>query len=243
MALVPTTLQTLITAARLRCDMRTNQYLQDPEFTSYINASLAQLDAILVSKFDDYKMTSVLTGVVPGTNLIAVPADFLKFRGIAIQYNGNNADGYITLRPFAYSKRNEYNYPGTAVVNGPTQMSYRLQGQNIAIKPASLAAQWSYLLDYTPDYIPLVNPTDTLQPYMDSQLWYDYAVCDVAVKVNSMQGMVEEAQNLQLQCEQLRDHIIKLATPNRDAGEPKAVVDTRHQDGLGGYGTGYGWNW
>ena len=243
MALFPTTLQTLITAARLRCDMRTNQYLNDTEFTSHINASLSTLDGDLISKFDDYKITPVFTNVVPNTNNLAIPLDFLKFRGLDLLYDNNSPDGYITVRQHSFQKRNDKSYPGTSVAVGPTSITYRLQGQNIALLPASIAAQYTYRLWYTPDYILLVNPTDTLQPYMDSQMWFDYAICDVAVKVHTMQGMTDEAQILMAQAAELRDHIMKVSAPNRDAGEPKAVVDTRHQ-WEGNYGGGgYGSNW
>src|ERR1017187_8062239 len=110
MALVPTTLQKIITACRLRCDMRVSQYLTDPEFTSEINLSLSKLDAILISKFDSYKITAVLTTVAPNTNNIQVPADFIKFRKLDIQYNGNTQDGYLTVRPCAIQKMNERTY-------------------------------------------------------------------------------------------------------------------------------------
>jgi hypothetical protein len=93
-----------------------------------------------------------------------------------------------------------------------------------------------------PDFIQLIKPTDTLQTYMDSQMWFDYAIVDVAAKVESMQNNIDTAQLLMAQAEQLRDHIIKLSAPNRDSGEPKAVVDTRAASEFDG-GGGYGWSW
>jgi len=241
MALTPTTAQTLITALRVRCDMRTSQYLSDIELLqNFINPSLAQLDAILVSKFDDYKIASVFTSVTSNQNTLQLPVDFLKFRGLDLMYNNNNPDGYITVRQHDFMKRNDTSYPGTSVAAGPTSVTYRLQCQTILLLPAFIAGQYMYRLWYTPDFIPLVNPTDTLQPYMDSQLWYDYCIADAAAKVLLMQSMTEDAQVQMLQAETLRDHLVKLSTPNRDAGEPKAVVDTRNKwegyHGGGGYG-------
>jgi hypothetical protein len=241
-ATTPTTLQTLITAARLRVDMRTSQYLSDAEFTSHINASLAQLDSILISKFDDYKISSAITNVLTNTNLLALPNDFLKFRGLDIQYTAGSLDGYMTVRQHSFQQRNSRNYPGTAVSIGPYGVTYRLQGNNVVLLPGTIAGQYTYRLWYTPDFIQLINPTDTLQTYMDSQMWYDYAIVDTAAKVESMQNNIDTAQLLMSQAEQLRDHIIKLSAPNRDAGEPKAVVDTRASQGFDG-GGGYGWNW
>lgn len=221
--------------------MRTSQYLTDVEFTNEINLSLSKLDAILISKFDSYKITAILTNVVPNTNNVAIPSDFVKFRGLDIQYNGNTPDGYIKVRPCAFQKRDERTFPGTSVTFGPTQITYTLLGKNIVILPAALAGNFTYRLWYTPDYIPLVSATDTLQSYMDSQGWYDYAVCDVASKVATMQGMTDEAQILMGQSAEMKEHIIKLATPNRDAGDPKAIVDSR--DTYSGNFGGYGWNW
>ena len=244
MALTPTSAQTLINALRVRCDIRTSSYLSDTELlNSYINPSLAQLDAILVSKFDDYKIAFVFTSVASNQNTLALPLDFLKFRGLDLMYNNNNPDGYITVRQHDFQKRNDTSYPGTSVAVGPTSVTYRLQGQTILLLPAFIAGQYQYRLWYTPDFIPLVNPTDTLQPYMDSQLWYDYCISDAAAKVLLMQSMTEDAQVQTAQAEMLRDHLIKLSTPNRDAGEPKAVVDTRNKwEGTYG-GGGYGWSW
>lgn len=242
MALTPTTLQTMLTLLRERTNMENNQFVTDPELTTYLNNSLAVLDGILVSKFDDYKITPVFTTVTTNTNLIALPADFLKFRGLDIVYNNNSPDGYIAVKKYAFQKRNDLTYPGTSVTYGPTAICYRLMGQNVSILPAALAAQFQYRLWYTPDYIPLVNTTDTLQPYMDSQAWYEYAVVAAAVKVLAKQDL--DPSIFMAQAAELKDHLIKLSTPNRDSGEPVSVVDTRGPWG-GGYGSGggYGWDW
>lgn len=239
MAITPTTLLDIITAARLRTDMRSSQFLTDQEFTSYINASLSQLDMILVSKFNDYKINSIMTNVVANTNYIALPNDFLKFRGLDMQYNTTNPDGYITVGPHNFQKRNSFNYPGSPVTLGPSSVTYRLQGQQIVVLPSQIAPQYNYRLWYTPDFIPLVDPTDTLQPYMDSQMWFDYAVVDVAAKVATMQDQNDTGSVFMQQAELAREHIIKMATPNRDAGSPTFVVDTRDD----GDGSGYGWGW
>lgn len=236
MAVTPTTLQDIITAARLRTDMRVSQYLTDEEFTSYINASLAQLDAILVSKFDNYKLTKVMTNVTANTDQIALPNDFLKFKGLDVQI-GPFADGYYTVEPLAFQKRNDY-YQGTYPGYGPNVVRYTLEGQNVVVSPPQVAAQYNYRLWYIPDFIKLSAASDTLQPYMDSQMWFDYAVSDVATKVATMQDL-DTAQVLMAQTNELKEHMIKLATPNRDSGAPKAVVDTRYDNRFGGGGYGY----
>jgi hypothetical protein len=238
LAITPTSLQTIITAARLRIDMRNSQFLSDGEFTSLIYASLAQLDSILVSKFDDYKLISAPATVVSGGNTISLPSDFLKFRGLDMLYNSGTPDGYVSIRQHSFQKRNDNYLSGFSRVYGPMNITYRLQGNSLLILPAQIAGNYTYRLWYVPDFIPLVLPTDTLQSYMDSQLWYDYAVCDTAAKAATMQDL-PNADQLYQQAEQLRDHLIRLSTPNRDSGEPKAVVDTRYDDSIGGWG----WTW
>jgi hypothetical protein len=76
-----------------------------------------------------------------------------------------------------------------------------------------------------------------LQSYMDSQAWYEYAVVDCAIKVLAKQDL-DPATFLQQKAE-LHELIMKLSAPNRDEGEPSAMVDTRGRPG----GMGYGWDW
>lgn len=240
MSITPTTLQTIITACRLRTDFRTSQFLTDTEFTTYINQSLSQLDGILVSKFNDYKLTAVLLSV-DATGNITLPSDFLKLRGVDVFYNPNSPDGYRTVSEYQFQQRNDKIYPtagSSALLVGPFSFEFRLQGNKIHINPLQSAANYQFRIWYTPDYIPLVLPTDTLQSYMDSQSWYDYAVVDVAIKVATMQDI--DASPLMMQKQELKDMLIHLYTPNRNSGEPKAVVDTRPIGGS--WGGNYG-NW
>lgn len=243
MSLNPTTLQSLITLLRQTTNMENSQFVTDSELTSYINDALALLDAVLISKFDDYKLTEILTTIVPNTNYVSLPLDFLKFRGLDIQYNTTNPDGYTTVHEHSFQKRNDYSYPGTWLTIGPMSITYRLQGQQVVLLPAILAGQYQYRLWYTPDYIPLVNPSDTLQTYMDSQNWYQYAIAEAATFVLAKQDL--DATIFMEKSAMLKDHITKLSAPNRNSGAPKSVVDTRGPWGGGGgnQGGGYGWSW
>jgi hypothetical protein len=230
----------MISLLRARVDMKVSTYITDTDCTNYLNNSLAILDAILVSKFNDYKITPVLTSIVAGTNYLSLPPDFLNFRGLDIQYNTSNADGYLTVHQHSFQHRNNYNYPGSFAAIGPGNVTYRLQGQQVVLLPAAFAGQFNYRLWYTPDFIQLVNPSDTLQKYMDSQAWYEYAIADSAVKVLAMQGL--DPSTFERQAAELKDHLIKLATPHRNAGEPIAVVDTRGEvGGINSNWPGNGW--
>ena len=238
MAITPTTLQTLINLLRARVDMKVNQFLTDADATSYLNNSLAILDGILISKFSDYKITPTILSVGAGTNIITLPNDFVKLRGVDVYYNVGNVDGYKEMFEYSWEHRNKKLYP----VNGPSLVSpyvfeYRLQGNGIVIIPAAAAANYSYRVWYTPDYVPLVNPTDTLQTYMDTQAWHEYAIADSAVKVCAMQDL--DPSTFQMQAAELKEHIMKLSAPNRNSGEPKQVTDSRGD--FSGYPYGSFW--
>lgn len=237
MSLSPTTLSNIITDCRRRIDMKVSQFWTDLDFTQEINKSLSQLDMILISKFNDYKLNAVIVSAT-GNN-INLPSDFFKLRGLDVVFNQNDSDGYIMVQPFSFKKRNIK--PAPIVGPGyfaPHQMMYRLQGQNLSLLPASIASQYQYRLWYVPDYIPLVNSSDTLQPYMDSQSWYEYAVLDTCTKCQAAQDL--NSATFMQQKEELKEMIIKMSAPNRDAGEPACVQDTRYHSSNG---IAYGSDW
>ena len=243
MAITPTTLSTLITQLRLRTNMENNQFVTDAELTGYLNDSLCIMDSILVSKFGNYKLTKTIVSVVPGTNYITLPNDFLKFQGLDVYFNPGQADGYLKMNEYSWQERDKRVFPNGGNVGGvisPHVYEYRLEGQQLTIIPPQVASNYQYRLNYIPDYIPLVNPlTDTLQPYMDTQNWRQYAVYDSAAQVLAKQDL--DPSFFIGQAERMKQHLIELATPNRNSGEPKSVsCGDRGMDG--GYG-GYGWSW
>lgn len=239
MALIPTTLQVLITNVRQRTNMENNQFVVDAEIINYLNDSLSVLDAILVSKFDKYKLTKVILSVNAGTSQISLPNDFLKLAGMDVWLSNGQADGYITMNEYSWEQRNKKVYPsGGNLLYSPYHMEYHLEGQTINILPPQTAANFSYRVSYVPDFIALVNATDTLQSYMDTQNWRQYAVYDVAAQVLAKQDL--DPSFFMAKANELKEVLIKLATPNRNQGEPKSVSDTRNYDnGMGGYG----WGW
>lgn len=239
MSLNPTTLQSLITQIRNRIDLPTSQYISDAEITTMLNASLAELDRILISKFNDYKITATIVSVTPNTNYIQLPLDFVKLRGLDVWFNPTSMDGYITSPEYSFKHRNKKIYPSGGVTSGiffPYCIEHRLQGQQIVLLPPQIAANYQYRLWYSPDFIPLVNTTDTLQTYMDTQSWSEYGVLDVCIKILAKQGV--DASTFQTQKEQQRESITKLSAPNREAGEPKSLVDSSSY-----YEANYGYWW
>lgn len=242
MALIPTTLQSLITQVRQQSNMENNQFVTDPEITTYLNNALSILDDILINKFSFYKVTPIIVSAQPNSNYIQLPLDFVKLQGMDVWLNSGSADGYWTMKEFTWQHRNDQLYPGaiaitTIGIGGSWQnIQYCLEGQQIVLQPASLATQYQFRMWYSPGYIPLINYSDTLQPYMDSQSWCQYAVYEASVDILTKQDL--DPSIFMQKAAAMKEHIIKLAAPNRNAGEPKCVSDTR------GFGGGpYGWNW
>lgn len=223
MATTPTTLQQIITLLRQRTDMVNSLFVSDAELTTYLNNSLCLLDGILIQQYNDYKLTSAPATVVSGQDYLSLPADFLKLRGVDVKLT--TSDGYYSIPEFSFQHRNKLSGSNSLSSLGPYAIEYRLQGSQIKLLPKQLAAQYSYQIWYVPDYIPLINPTDTLQSYMDSQAWYEYAIIDSAIKVLEKQDL-DPAVFIQ-QRQDLKDHIQKLSAPSRNAGSPASVVDSR----------------
>ena len=238
MALVPTTCQSLVSAVRFQTNTENNQIVTDGEIIGWLNEGLCQLDMVLISKFDDYKIAQVLIPWDATNGVVPLPADFLKLRGLDIQFNASDPDGYVKVNKFNFQKRNRRPYGFTGPVGyGPYGVEYRLVAQGILIEPVALANQWPYRVWYTPDYIPLVNPGDTLQPYMDSQEWSSIGIKHACVQVLAKQDL--DPSTFISQKAELVELITRLSAPNRDAGEPASVCDTRSDYGYGGWG-GFG---
>jgi hypothetical protein len=236
---VATTLSDIITAIRQRANMEQSQFVTDAEITGMVNESLANLDAILIAQFNDYKITSTILTASSSDGSLTLPDDFLKLRGVDAQINASDPDGYVELREYSFQHRNRKPYVAAPMGGsfGPFSVNYRLQGMKVIIAPVALATQWPYRVWYTPKYTALAANTDTLQTYMDTQYWHQYAVYDCAAGILSKQDLDPSAMIAKR--EEAKGIITHLSAPNRNAGEPKAVIDTRFSDG----GWGYGWDW
>ncbi len=233
-----TTLATIIAEIRQRADIKVSQHTTDADLTTMVNQSLCQLDMILVSKFSDYKLSSDILSASATDGSIALSGlskTFLKLRGVDVRYNASDPDGYIEIHEYSFQHRNRKPYlAGASSGFGPSNVSYRLQGANIIIAPVALATQWTYRIWYTPDYVPMVTTNDPMPTHMDVQGWYEYAVTDCCVKILAKQDL--DPSTFMAQKEEVKNLIMELAAPNRNAGEPKAVVDSRFWDNGWGYG-------
>lgn len=213
--------------------METNDFVTDPELTTYLNNSLCLLDGILITKFNDYKLTSTFAQLEADQDYLLLPTDFLKLRGLDVQIG----DGYHTLTEYQFRHRNRRLFNGVQGSFGPHCLQYRLEDNKVKVHPPEQARQYQFQVWYVRDYIPLQSPSDTLQPYMDSQAWYEYAITDSAIKVLEKQDL--DTQVFERQASLLRDHIQKLSSPNRNSAEPASITDSRAISSP----YPYGWSW
>lgn len=222
-----TTLADLIQMVRWRVDIPGTPtgggYVTDTEITAYLNSSLAELDDLLIQTYQDYKVTSAnstISSTSDGTNYFSLPTDFYQARGVDRQESGS----YVTLQPYNFQKRNTYNYPAVAAPYGYLDVHYLIQGDKCFISPWQDAVG-TYRLWYVPKFINLVDSADTLEPYMDTNAWSEFAVVDVAIKILQKQDL--DASSFMAQKAALQGRVVNAAGV-RDAGPPKRMADTRY---------------
>ncbi len=197
--------------------MEANNYISDPELITYINNSLAELDDIMVTDYEDYKLSTFLTTLSPGANIIPLPKELYKLRGIDYQ-TSQGTNNWVTLFPFQLTERNKASSPANR-----SGLSYRVGGASVVIMPEANAAG-TYQVWYTPKFVPLSDECDHLLTQMDAQAWVEYAVVDCCIKILNKQNMDPSGFFNE---KQLLTTRIKNAAKNRDSSGPKHIANTR----------------
>lgn len=212
-------LSDLILAARQRADMVNSTFIQDAEWTSYINNSYAELYDLLVSRFEDY-YSKTTTFTLTSSNSQNLPADFYKVRGVDFQLSPGD---WATLRKFNFSERNRIDNVTLRTVRGQFDKQYRVMGGRLLVLPENNAAG-TYRLWYIPRYTKLVNPTDDAGDVLDFE---EYIIVDAAIK--ALVKEESDTQVLLLVKQQLKDRIEAMAA-NRDT-EPERIADVTDLNG------------
>lgn len=228
-----TTMSDLITYTRQRSNMEQNQFVTDAEIQLYLNQSLGELDDLLATEYEDYHMLNY-QAVLPGngaTNIIPVPSNLLKLRGVDFQYQPSGASAqpalWFTLPRFNFLERNQQNPLSVISVPwGRLNMSYNLIDQGIEVIPAT-QCQGTYQIWYTPKFEYLQSVNQALPLYMNAQGWSEYSIVDACIKIFNKQNIDPSA--FMAEKEALRQRIIASAK-NRDAGGVKCVADVRYQN-------------
>jgi hypothetical protein len=225
-----TQLSDIITLTRQRSNMENNFFVTDAELTTYINNSLAELDGIMATEYDEYRLSS-FQAILPNdgvSNVISIPSTLFKLRGVDYVNTGQGGPPYYTLYQFQFPERNRDNNTLGNIMSpwGKVRLSYRLADVGIIIQPQNVAGG-TFQVWFTPKYVPLVQLTDTLTIQMDTQAWVEYAVVDCAIKIMNKQGL--DPSSFMAEKGGLKARIIAEAK-NRDSSGPKRVANVRYQN-------------
>jgi hypothetical protein len=218
-----------------------------------IRLAMYELYDIMIGAYDDYfadqdvfintngttqnyplpdGVTNYLGGIYP--NASGAPAKaFYKLAGMDLGINTSN-NAWVTLVKFNFIDRNKYVYPNsTSTIYGVYNMAYRLMGQNVNIIPTPAGNQ-QIRMWYSPKLPSLLKDTDVTT--LGTSGWLRYVIVRSAkYALNKEEGTDTSALDGELLF--LKQRIIEMA-PNRDAGIPDKISETR-RDGI--YG-GMGWS-
>lgn len=222
-----TTLTDIITLVRQRSNMENNNFVTDQELTTYINNSLAELDGVMATEYEEYRLSS-FQAVLPNdgvSNVISIPSSFYKLRGVDYQNQGQGPTLWYTLFSYQFPERNNNNNSISNIISpyGKYALSYRLADVGIIIQPQAQAGG-VYQVWFTPKFINLCNPTDTLTIQMDTNAWVEYAVVDCCIKIYNKQNL--DPSGFINEKALLRARVIAEAK-NRDSAGPKRVANVR----------------
>lgn len=224
-----TTLLDLRNLVRQRSNMEKNYFVSDAELTSYINNSLAELDDILITEYEDYRVNTFQAYLPPdaSNNIISVPSNFYKLRGVDFSKD-DQPNRWYTLYPFQLTERNRNNNTLNNMIApwGNMRLSYHLSDAGIIIEPAQ-SCGGKYQIWFVPKFLQLVEDTDTLTIQMDTQAWIEYVAVDCCIKVFNKQNM--DPSGFMAEKAALKQRIVS-AAKNRDAAAPKRVANVRYQN-------------
>jgi len=215
------TLSELRTRARRLADAVGSDFFSDGEVTDYINTGLGELHDLLVSKFEDYYVSSNTFSLISGTSEYT-----LSSVGIANMYKILGVDmvqGSDTVRipRYSFQERNTFSSNQALYSNrGHIHHRYNLNGETITFMPEPTSTD-TVKIWYVPSYSKLVNDEDATSNSLEYN-WEEYAVVSAAIKMRQK----EETSVTSLERELERITIrIEESARNRDAGEPMAIVD------------------
>lgn len=211
------TLLELRTLARQRSDTENSDVVTDPELTTYINGSIAELHDLLVGAYGtDYFVADPYSiSTVSGTATYALPADFYQLKGVDIQQGTK----WRVVDRFNF---NERNLDSAQSVNS-SGLRYRLNGNKLKLSPTPTSTR-ALQIWYIPKAVKLVTDSDSFD---DVNQWYEYVIVDAAIKVMVKQEL--DIQTLVFEKDALTRRIVAMAA-NRDAGQTETIGDIDAED-------------
>lgn len=209
------TLAQLKTRIRERADMENSGFISDSELLSYINASVAELYDLMISKYgEDYFVASpYLINTISNEDTYSLPSDFYKLLGVDLQLDTSN--NWVSLKRFDFSERN---IPQIWDVKFVDFIRYRLFGGDIKFSPIPQDAQ-QIRIWYIPLPIQLTQDTNILNGFNGYE---EYVVIDVAIKMLNKEEsdssmLMSEKAAMKLRIEQMAE--------GRDVGQPSKIQD------------------
>ena len=215
------TLSELRTRARRRADAVGNNFFSDAEINDYINVGLGELHDVLVSKFEDYYVSSVSFTLTPGTSTYSFSSisltNFYKLLGVDAS-SGNNT---VKVKRFSFSDRNRFSSDAEVYNNrGYAAYESSIQGENIKMIPEPDTND-TITVHYVPSFTALASDGSSVSNSIELN-WEEYAVVTAAIKMRQK----EETSTTSLERELERiEARIDAAASNRDAAEPFGITD------------------
>lgn len=248
-------LSELGTRCRQRADRLNSNFVTLPEINSYINQSLSELYDLLISVYEDYyKAPNAIFYSVGGNqqqypmpdgvtqfymndgSTLFTPAPIYKLLGLDLGLNVSN-NGWVTVDKFNFARRNQFFYPNTSsTIYGVFNCQYRWMGTKLELIPVPSASQ-PFRIQYIPRLAQMLAPTDITTTSISG--WLEYVITDVAIKI--LQKEESPVDILAAQKMALMERI-KTSAPNKDAGRPDSISDTRSSHGYDGSGYGGGFH-
>lgn len=191
------TLGDLTTMVIEQADFVSSSYIPTSEVVTLINQSGHELHGILVSKFEDYRVSPVAStfSITGSQNTNQLPADFLKLRGVDFNIGG----AWIPLRTFTWEERGTY----TAFTIAPDVTG-------------------DYRFWYVPKWADLVNTTDQLgYEYVD---YHELLVVGAAIKLLEKEESSEDAKPLLQRKAELVQRIVQESS-DQDASNQLFATD------------------
>lgn len=216
------TLLELETLIRDQSEMIHTDYIGQTEIRRYINLSLKELYALLVTVYQDYYVTSGNLSFAANEESKALPTGATKVLGVDAQVT-SSPSSWVTLNKFQFGQRNQFAYPQSLgqVSQGWSNIRYQVRGDSIYLSPlpanATVLKVW-----YIPEMTELAADADQVSFDQTIYGWVQYVVADVAIKCLTKQDtdirpFVAAKQDL--------INRVNAEAANRDQGGPTTTVD------------------
>ena len=248
-------LQQLGITCRQRADRLNSNFVTLPELNSYINQSMTELYDLLITIYEDYFKAPNAVFFSQGGNkqqydlpdgitqfyendgsTLFTPKPIYKLLGLDMGLNISN-NGWVTVDKFNFMSRNRYFYPNSSsTIYGVFNCQYRWMGNKLELIPVPSANQ-PFRIQYIPKLPVLLQPTDLTDVSISG--WLEYVITDVAMKI--LQKEESDVTVLAAQKVFLKQRIEESA-PNKDAGRPDTISDSRRGSIFDGSGYGGGFH-